>query len=157
MITGQIPAGEYVTAHQVHRRKVAFVMNMVMALVFVAGALVFMAISKKWGIIIAVCGLGGLIGEFAQNRIAMPARLRRLYAQTKGRVDVTYSWDAEKLFLASEHGEAARPWSDFTKAREDNDVILLYYNDAFFEIVSKRWFGNQAQLDEFRRHLRLVK
>jgi hypothetical protein len=61
------------------------------------------------------------------------------------------------LFLASEHGEAARPWSDFTKAREDNDVILLYYNDAFFEIVSKRWFGNQAQLDEFRRHLRLVK
>ena len=157
MITGQVSENEYVVAHQVHRRRVAFAMNTIMFIILTVGVLLFITTSKQWGMILAMGGIGGFAGEFVQGRIALPARLRRLYAQTQGRVDVTYSWDADNLFLTSEKGQATRRWSEFRKAREDEDVILLYYNDALFEIVSKQWFRDRLQIDDFRGHLKFVK
>ena len=156
MITGQVSEDEYILAHQVHRRRVAFAMNTAMAVILVLGVAIFLTASKKWGMIAAMGAVGGFIGEFVQAHFAMPARLRRLYAQTQGRVDLTYSWDKDNLFLTSEKGQATRRWTEFPKAREDEKVLLLYYNDALFEIVSKGWFRDQAQVDEFRGHLNLL-
>src|ERR1043165_6510029 len=118
-------------------------MNSTMAILFVVGVVAYLLTSKMWAMIIAGGGVGGLIGEFFQSRIQIPARLRRLFSQTQGHVDLTYSWDDDKLFLNSDRGQAARPWSDFPKARENGEVILLYYNDALFEIISKQWFRDQ--------------
>ena len=157
MVSGQVSEAEYISAHQVHRRRIATAMNTVMIVIFCVGLVVFAVGSKLWGMMLTVGGIGGLIGEFVQARVAIPARLRRLYSQTKGRTDVTYSWDADKLFASSDHGQATRSWGDFPKARENNEVFLLYYNDAIFEIVSKRWFRDLGQINDFRSHLNVVK
>jgi hypothetical protein len=157
VITGQITEAEYIAAHHVHRRKVAVAMNIVMAVLVVVGIGAYLATSQMWAMIVLGGGVGGLIGEFLQSRFFYPRRLRRILAQTKGRVDLTYSWDDEKIYLSSERGQVARPWNEFPKARENDQVILIYYNDALFEILSKRWFPDQAKIDEFNRHLRFVK
>jgi len=157
MITGQVSEQEYVSAHRLHRRRLVTALNLAMVITAVLGCALAFTASQKWGMVLLFGGLGGLFGEFFQDRISLPSRLRRLYSQIRGRVDVSYSWNDEQLLVASEHGSAQRAWTDFLKARENHDVILLYVNDARFEIIAKRWFSDACSLDDFRRHLRFVK
>src|SRR5262249_42301754 len=110
MVEGQVTEAEYIAAHYVHRRRVAIAVNGVMAIFLVVGLAVYLSTPKMWGMILAFAGIGGFFGEFMQGRVHMPAKLRRLYAQTKGHVPLTYSWDEEKLYLTSERGQATRPW-----------------------------------------------
>jgi hypothetical protein len=157
MITGQVTEQEYISAHRLHRRRMVAALNLAMIIAAAIGIALAFTASRKWGMVLLFGGIGGLFGEFFQDRISLPARLRRLYAQVRGRVDVSYAWDDEQLFVTSEHGSAQRMWTDFWKARENGDVILLYVNDARFEIVARRWFGDAGELADFRRHLRFVK
>jgi hypothetical protein len=156
MITGQITEEEYIAAHTLHRRKTQSILKRITILVFIIGIILFFALSAKLGLVLMCTALGGLLGELIQNRLILPLKLRRLCAQIRGRVDVSYSWDGEKLFLSSEHGHAARSWSDFLKAKENDELILLYINDVRYEIIAKRWFGNASDLNAFRAHLKLV-
>jgi hypothetical protein len=123
MITGQVTEQEYVSAHRLHRRRMVAALNLAMIVAAALGIALAFTASRKWGMVLLFGGIGGLFGEFVQDRIFLPSKLRRLYV----------------------------------KARENGDVMLLYVNDALFEIVAKRWFGNAGDLDDFRRHLRFVK
>lgn len=127
-----------------------------MAALGALGIVIFLAASKKWGVVLTVGGTGGLIGEFIQSRLFLPRKLRHIFLQTKGRTDLTYTWNAEKLIFQSGHGNAERPWGDFLKAKENDQVFILYYNDALFEIISKRWFHDRQQIDDFRQNLKIV-
>lgn len=156
MITGQVNEAEFLRAHRLHRRKPAVVVNVALLCLAVVAAVVFVVASRKLGTILMFAVVGGLVGEAIQGRLLIPRRLRKRYRQRRGRTDVTYSWDASTLLIRSEHGEAARPWTTFVKAREDESVILLYLDDAHFEIIAKRWFHSPAQLDDFRSRPKLA-
>lgn len=156
MITGQITEQEYISANELHRRKVHSCIGWFMVIGFIIGIVLFFVISKPFGVTIICAATGGLIGEFIQSRFFLRSKLRRLYAQLKGRVEVTYYWDNEKLFLSSEHGQAARVWTDFLRAKENEELILLYINDALYEIIAKRWFSHTADLNTFRRYISLT-
>ena len=156
MITGQVTEKEYVAAHTLHCRKIQSLVKQLTLIVFVIGIVLFFAFSARLGVTLVCAALGGLLGEFIQTRFILASKLRRLYAQVRRRVDVTYSWDEEKLFLASELGQAARSWSDFVKAKENDELILLYINDALYEIIAKRWFADASDLNTFRAHLKFV-
>lgn len=156
MIIGQVTEKEYIAAHTLHCRKTQSLLKRITLIVFIIGIVLFFALSAKFGLVLICAALGGLLGEFIQNRFILPSKLRRLYAQIRGRVDVTYSWDGEKLFLSSEHGQAARSWGDFLKAKENDELILLYINDVRYEIIAKRWFGDASDLNTFRAHLKFV-
>jgi len=156
MIIGQLTEKEYIAAHTLHRRKTQSLLQRITLIVIIIGIILFFALSAKLGVLLICAALGGLLGEFIQNRFILPSKLRRLYAQIRGRADVTYSWDAENLFLSSEHGHAARSWSDFLKAKENDELILLYINDVRYEIIAKRWFGDASNLNTFRARLKFV-
>ena len=117
MITGQVTEKEYVAAHTLHCRKIQSLVKQLTLIVFVIGIVLFFAFSARLGVTLVCAALGGLLGEFIQTRFILASKLRRLYAQVRRRVDVTYSWDGEKLFLFSEHGQMARSWSDFLRKR----------------------------------------
>jgi hypothetical protein len=157
VITGQVLIDEFISAHHLHRRKAVLVVDSIAAIIAVTGIVAFFITAEHWAIVLIEAGVSGLIGEFIQRRVYLPMKLRRLYSQIKDRTDVTYHWDDEKLVLTSKRGSAERSWGDFTKARENQDVILLYYNDALFEILSKRWFHERKHIDDFLRHLTLVR
>jgi hypothetical protein len=48
-------------------------------------------------------------------------------------------------------GQASRPWLDYVKSKEDNQVFLLYHSDVMFEIIPKSWFRSSEQVEAFRR------
>jgi hypothetical protein len=156
MVTGQITEQEFVAAYTLHRRKTVFLIKLIAGIAFMIGLAILFFSPSRAGVLFVFCALGSLLGEFVQDRFFLRPRLRRLYAQTRGRVDLTYSWDNQNLFLSSAHGQAARPWSDFLKARESEQLILLYLNDVVFEMIAKRWFGNAGDLAAFRAHLKFV-
>jgi hypothetical protein len=156
MVTGQITEQEFVAAHILHRRKTVFFIKLIAGIAIIIGLAISLISPSKTGALFVFGALGSLLGEFIQDRFFLRPKLRRLYAQIKGRVDLTYSWDDKKLFLSSAYGQAARPWSDFLKARESGELILLYFNDALFEIVAKRWFADAGDLDAFRSRLKFV-
>lgn len=157
MITGQVTEQEYITANRLARRKIVSIINWAVLMACVIGAVLMFTYSFRAGFLLLCAAVGGFLGEFIQRRFIIPARLRRLYSQIRGRVDLTYSWDDEKLFLSSSHGNAARAWTDFRKAKENDEVILLYFNDALYEIIAKRWFTNASDLAAFRTHLSFVR
>ena len=157
MISGQVTEAEHVAAHRLHRRRGVLVVRAVLQLAAAAAIAVFFSVSRKWGVLLSLGAVGGLAGELVVGRVFLPMRLRRLYAQVKGRTALTYSWDATKLSLSSRHGHADRTWTDFMQAKEDDKVLLLYFHDALFEIVPKRWFRTTGQVDDFRRCLDRVK
>jgi hypothetical protein len=156
MITGRVTEKEYIAAHRLHGRKMQSVLRQSTLIVFLIGIVLFFAVSAKVGVIVICAALGGLLGEFIQSRFILQPTLRRRYAQVRGRVDVTYSWDEGKIFITTEHGHAARSWTDFIKAKENDELILLYINDALYEIIAKRWFSDASDQNTFRKHLKFV-
>lgn len=155
MITGCVSEAEFIEAHRLHRRRFAVGVNAAMACLAVAGVSMFLAVSRKWGVMLVFGAIGGIIGEMVL-RLYLRRRLRKLYAQLSGRTDVSYSWTAETLSIRSEYGHAERPWSVFVKAKENEQVLLMYLNDALFEIIAKRWFPSPEALEDFRSRLNLV-
>lgn len=156
MVTGQVTEQEYIAAHTLHFRKVRSRIRQITLIAFIVGIVLAFAFSARLGVILIEGAVGGFLGELIQRRFIVRSKLRRLYAQVRGRVDVTYSWDEEKIFFTSAHGQAARSWTDYLKAKENDELILLYINDVFYEIIAKRWFGNDSDLNTFRAHLKFV-
>jgi len=157
VVTGQVTEREYIAAHALARRKARRDIHLVLLVASAAGAILFAAGTHEGGFIGMCAAAGGVIGEVIHTRFLLPNKLRRLYAQSKDRVDVTYAWDDDNLFLTSKRGNLVQPWREFIKAKEDDNVVLLYLNDALFQIVAKRWFDDAATLDAFRTHLQFVR
>jgi hypothetical protein len=153
MITGQVNESEYIDAHNLARHRIYLAVNVVLLFVACAGVVLLFTESKQWGYKLLVGGIGGFIGNFVQSRLYLPWRLRRLYSQVRGRTDVTYSWNRETLSMRSDRGNSEIPWTNYCKAKENDQVMLLYVNDQHFHIFAKRWFGSHEQLDDFRRNI----
>jgi hypothetical protein len=150
MITGVVSEQDYVEAQRVHRQRLAAQLNWSLAVVAACGVALAVAGVKPWGLIAAIAGLGGLIGEAIQARLYIPAQARKHYHQFKGiEAPITYRWNSETISVQSERGAGERKWNDILKVRESEHVFLLYTTDVLFEVVPKRWFENAEQALEF--------
>lgn len=154
-ITGHITAQEYIAAGHLHRRRKVVLGYWISGILVLAGIIVFFAVAPKPGFVLAGAGIGGAIGGFIESRLYLPWRLRQLHAQSKT-ADVTCTWDEDKLFFSSENGQGYQLWADFRKAKENDELILLYHNDVLYQIIAKRWFATASDLDSFRGHLKFV-
>jgi len=151
MITGAISSKDYLDALRVHRRKVVKQQLLVLGALAAIGVVVAATVNQFIGIILTGAGTGGLIGEFLLSTLALPRRARKIYNQQAAlRVNYTYSWDKDGVSVTSANANARRPWSDYIKTLESDDLILLYHSDVVFEIFPKSWFANKEQVDEFR-------
>lgn len=157
MITGQVNESEFIDAHNLARHRITLAVNVITLSAACIGVVLLFTVSRKWGYTLLLGGIGGFIGNFVQSRLYLPWWLRRLYAQVRGRTDVSYYWNVETLSMRSDRGNADIPWTNFRKAKESDQVMLLYVNDAIFQIISKRWFGSHEQLDDFRRNIKFQK
>jgi len=152
MISGTLTQEQHLHALRLHRRKAVKVLVSVLLGCAVIGV-VALAVGHQFPGLVLVCGgVGGAIGALAQSRLALPRQVAKIHRQQASlHVRYTYSWDNEWLSVASEHVQAKRQWSDYTKLRENEEVLLLYHSDVMFEVFPKAWFNGRAQLDEFRR------
>ncbi|WP_313145768.1 YcxB family protein [Stenotrophomonas sp.] len=152
MISGTLSQEQHLHALRLHRRKAVKVLAGVLLACAVVGVVALATDHHFPGLILVCGGVGGAIGALAQSRLALPRQVAKIHRQQASlHAHYTYSWDEEWLSVASEHVQAKRRWSDYTKLRENEEVLLLYHSDVMFEVFPKAWFNGQAQMDEFRR------
>jgi hypothetical protein len=156
MITAQITVDDYIAAHRLHHRRRTITIYAVCA-VIVIGAIVLWAAGWKYWIILLFTGLGGLLGQWWDDRVGLPRKVRKLYAQFKGIEEpAELSWDAEHVAGRSARGEGRRKWNEYARFVENDEVMLLYITDQLWEVYPKRIF-QPPQLEEFRKLARVVR
>jgi YcxB-like protein len=64
--------------------------------------------------------------------------------------EFTYRVDDSGLYVSTPLGQAHRPWANFLRYRENDDLFLLYHSDVMFELLPKRWFADDTALNAFR-------
>lgn len=152
MITGKVSIEDFIAAQRLHVRPTLRRQRVVLAVLAVIGLIVALAGYVFIGIVIVGAGAGGLIGQFVDIRFLFPRRLTRLYNQQAAlRSDFHYSWDAEHISSESSSGSSKRPWVDYVKSKENEQLFLLYQADNLFEVIPKSWFRDPELVTSFRQ------
>ena len=75
---------------------------------------------------------------------------RKAFDQQKTlQVPYRVSWTEQGILVESEYGDARMPWGDLRKARQDQNLLLLYESDRLYRLIPKRCL-TQAQLADFQ-------
>jgi hypothetical protein len=154
LITATITVDDYIAGHRLHYARARGNLYGAAAVLTVIGVAMMIG-GAKWALAVLLAGIGGLLGNWWDDRVRMPGKVRKLYEQFKGISDpVELSWDAEKIEGRSATGHGSRKWRDYARLKEDDEVFLLYATDQLWYVFPKRWFGDQKQLEEFRSYAR---
>lgn len=125
----------------------------VLAAVALVIGILLMGAGVRWWFIVAMAGVGGLIGQWWEDNFYLPSKVKKLHAQYKGFAEpMAFSWDAEVIEGENSEGYGRRKWKDFVRVREDEHVFLLFVTDQLWHVYAKRWFTEPAQVDEFRKY-----
>lgn len=151
MITGTISSSDYLNAQRLHRAKTVRWFYLIAVIVILGGSGIFFFAHSTVGLIVAGASLGALLGELVMSALYLPWKSRRIHAQQKDFASpFTYTWDSSVIEARGVSGQSKREWVNYAKVKEDDWLFLLYHADNLFEMVPKRWFQNQAQIQEFR-------
>lgn len=157
MITATVSVDDYINAHQLHARSAMKKWFLVSALTAVVGAVLMSLRVQFWGWVLLGGGLGSLLGTWWDVRARIPAKVRKLYGQYKDIAEPTQiTWDGEYLKGRNVNGESRRKWRDYVRLKEDDKVFLLYVTDQIWQVIPKRCFAGEAEIDEFRKHASLA-
>ena len=81
----------------------------------------------------------------------VPYKCRRAYAQRKDlQRECTFLPSEEGLAFKSADTEGEKRWSDYLKWKEGKSVFLLYMSDNLYQLVPKRFFASEADIERFR-------
>lgn len=81
----------------------------------------------------------------------LPRQFKKAYQSQKmlhTTVDATIG--DEEIHIASKFGEVHIPWNLLCKYKENEIVFAFYETKNIAHIIPKRWFPDQAGVDEFR-------
>ena len=84
--------------------------------------------------------------------IRVPAWRRKILMDAYPRFELekTYTWTDQTLSWTISRVTESRPWAEYSRIAENEYVILLFTGPINAHIISKSWFRDQQQLDEFR-------
>jgi hypothetical protein len=151
-----ITEGDVISAQRLHATP-----KLPLAMFLVAVALVVVSGAYAQGQLSSGAAIGGLIGMFGWLAIwflvVIPYRARRIYRQQRNlHLSHAFWWDDQMVYFRSEDTEGKMRWSDFTKIKENNNMLLLYHSDSLFNMLPKRCFSNGESLESFKSHLSAI-
>jgi hypothetical protein len=84
----------------------------------------------------------------------LPWRVRRIFRQQR-ELSMPYEVEVTEagLNVSNELGNALRPWQDFTKWKENQELLLLYHSDMMFTILPRRFFEEMGEMEAIKKHL----
>jgi hypothetical protein len=102
-------------------------------------------------VLTCTAGFGGMGGALLANRILLPRKARRIFAQTPAlQRPYQVTWDDHALTSTNQQGAGTYPWAEFHKARELAGIFLIFFSDVMFIMVPKRDFPDDATMQTFR-------
>ena len=152
MITSNFIVEDYISAHRLHHQQTRKVFPIIAVAILGVGILLAFWGSTFLASIAIFGGIGGLLGNWWDERVGLPDKARKLYGQFKG-ISEPYemSWNADYLESRNANGQGKRKWKDYVRFKENEDVFLLYITDQLWEAIPKRCFESASQLEEFRQ------
>ncbi len=148
-INGQLTASDYLKAQYLHARPsramaIAFgILVGLLALGFLAGFYIMLVdnnLSSLWGFSwpIALIIVVFLLYFF----VMLPMRVRRIYGQHKEMSSpFEHEITPEGLVSSNLYGYAKRPWANFIKWKENQDLFMLYVSDVQFILIPRRFIA----------------
>jgi hypothetical protein len=84
-----------------------------------------------------------------------PVQLKRVFSQQK-ELHATFEMELtdEAFQVKNDYGAGSMPWKDFVKWKENRDLFLLYRSDIIFNMVPKRLFSTESEIDYVRERLK---
>ncbi len=102
-------------------------------------------------VLTCTAGFGGMGGALLANRILLPRKARRIFAQTPAlQRPYQVTWDDRALTSTNQQGAGTYPWAEFHKSRELAGLFLIFFSDVMFVMVPKRDFPDDATMRNFR-------
>lgn len=104
---------------------------------------------------------GAVLGMFGwlavQFLVIIPYLSRRIYLQQKSlHIEHQFEWDDQFVYFHSQDTEGKMRWSDFTKFKENRNMLLLYHSDSLYNMMPKRCFSSHETFEDFKSHLSSV-
>lgn len=153
MLTGTIQVEDLISANWVHirpRRTLALIDITLLALFFLAVILAFFGGRREpdwqdWLMLLLVPCVATIVA------FVVPYKCRRAYEQRKDlQKECTLLPSDEGLSFKSADVEGMKAWSDYLKWKEGKSVFLLYVSDNLYQLVPKRFFATEADIENFR-------
>jgi hypothetical protein len=99
--------------------------------------------------------LGGIIAGGLTRYIYVPWRASRIFDQQKSlHRAYSVSWDENGVMFKDETGQTIVKWSDYLKYKENEKFVLLYHSDIMFNMLPKKAFLIDENLQEFCSYVR---
>ena len=159
-LKGQLQWTDYLNSQLLHmqRSKLERIIINVLLLVFVfvtIGGLLFVAIGQSELQISSFIPMILIVAIFPLYRYVMlPRRVKQIFIQQK---ELSSPFEIEitdvGMNFSNEYGNSTRPWRNFTKWKENKELLVLYHSDVMFSIIPKRIFSDSQQLDTIKNLL----
>lgn len=161
-LDGQLLWSDYLRSQYLHYRPrpwLALVGTVVLVLIVWASYVTisdWLSGTGPW--ILAVICVVALLYVVLYVGVIIPVSAYRIFKQQKS-LNLPFSIEAssEAFCAFNETGKTTMPWSYFVKWKESEKLLLLYHSDVLFNLVPKRLFQSDAQLNEFRGFLNGVR
>ena len=86
--------------------------------------------------------------------LLLPNRVKKIFSQQK---DLSSPFEMEftdtALVASNEFGNSNRPWGNFIKWKENDDLLILYHSDILYTIIPKRIFTAPEQVEKVKAFL----
>jgi hypothetical protein len=90
--------------------------------------------------------------------VFLPNRVKKIFTQQKelnSPFEIEFTDDA--MIASNEFGNSTRPWKNFTKWKENNELIMVYHSDVMYSILPKRIFTDSQQIETVKSYLEKYK
>ncbi len=156
-LKGQLQWTDHLNAQLLHMqpagrfgRIIPYIALVVTGLCLVGGV-ILSVVSDEFPIELMIPGFIG-VAVFAFYRyVLLPWRVKKIFFQQKEfglpfEMEITDTG----LIASNEIGNSNRPWTNFTKWKENKDLFLLYHSDVMFSMIPKRLLTDPEQVITLR-------
>jgi hypothetical protein len=83
--------------------------------------------------------------------VFLPWRVKKMFFQQK-ELSLPFEMEITEtgLVASNEIGNSNRPWANFRKWKEDQNLLLLYHSDLLFSMIPKRVFTSPEQVETIK-------
>jgi hypothetical protein len=165
--TGQLKWTDYLNAQLLHMkpnkilRTINYVSFSVMGLVSIGGFyILYLYVIGEWH-----SSLGSILMIFLfpvifaivvplYRFVLLPKLTKKIFNQQK-ELHAPFEMEITEVNLvaSNEFGNSIRPWKNFIKWKENEELITLYHSDVMFTIIPKRLLTDPQQLEMLKSYI----
>jgi len=86
--------------------------------------------------------------------VLLPYQIKKIFNQQK-ELHAPFEMEITEVHLvaSNEFGNSIRPWKNFIKWKENEELITLYHSDVMFTIIPKRLLTDPQQLEMLKSYI----